>query len=72
MIVDENMTREEYRQEMLEDQKHEDMLHRDVEYCIENFMRKEVVKAINEIEDALKWIRRYHEDISYEELREMI
>lgn len=72
MIVDKNMSIEEYRIEMLETQKHEDMLHRDVDYCIENFMRKDVVEAIIKVEDALKWINRYHEDIGYEELKEMI
>ena len=71
-MIDEDMSIEEYRREMLEDQKHEDMLHRDVEYCIGNFMRKDVIEAIKKVEDALKWIARYHEGIGYEELKEMI
>ena len=69
--MDNNMTRQEYREEELRDALHERNLY-DIDYYWENAVDDEERKAIETVSYILKKIAHYHDGIGFSELEEMI
>ena len=71
MLVDENMTREEYREEELRDALHEHNLY-DFDYYFDNEVTDAEHNAIKIVSKLLKEIKIYHDGITFGELEEMV
>jgi hypothetical protein len=69
--MDNNMTRQEYREEELRDALHERNLY-DFDYYWENAVSDEERKAIETVAYILKKIAKYHDGIGFSELEEMV
>lgn len=69
--MDENMTKEEYREEELRDAMHESNLY-DWDYYWNSEVTKREYEAIKVVVELLRRTAKYHDNIGFSELEEMI
>jgi hypothetical protein len=64
--------KDEMREDMLQEARHEMDMRDDVEYCINYVMDEKLIKAVELVSESLAVIEQYHKGIEFEELREMV